>query len=133
MKVEQVEHIGITVKNLDEALKFYTDVMGIKSSEIDAMEVPGILKAATMRTKGSKIELIQFLDFKDLLFKYADKQADNIHHFAITVDNIVEALSAVKKQGGTLIHEKPMQMPSGRKFAYVMPKNSKVLIEFLED
>jgi methylmalonyl-CoA/ethylmalonyl-CoA epimerase len=133
MKVERVEHIGITVKNLDETLKFYTGVLGINSSEIDAGEVPGILKAATIRTRGSKIELIQFLTSQDVLFKYADKEADNIHHFAVNVDNISESLSAIKKDGGTLIHEKPVVLPTGRKIAYVMPKNSKVLIEFMED
>jgi|WetSurMetagenome_2_1015567.scaffolds.fasta_scaffold697848_1 methylmalonyl-CoA/ethylmalonyl-CoA epimerase len=133
MKVEQVEHIGITVKNLDETLKFYTGVLGINSKDIDAMEIPGMAKIATIRTKGSKIELIQFLSSQDLLFKYADKQADNIHHYAINVDNILEALNAVKKEGGTLIHEKPVVLPTGRQFAYVIPKDSKVLIEFMED
>jgi methylmalonyl-CoA epimerase len=133
MKVEQVEHVGLTVKNLDESLKFYTGVLGIKPADIQMMEVPGVLRGATILTRGSKIELLQFLNDTDPLAKYADKQADNLHHYAINVDNITEALSVIKKQGGTLIHETPMQMPGGRKFAYIIPPHSKVLIELLED
>jgi methylmalonyl-CoA/ethylmalonyl-CoA epimerase len=73
------------------------------------------------------------MDPKEPLLKYADSQMDNVHHYAINVDNIVEALSVIKKSGGTLIHETPMQLPTGRKIAFVLPKNSKVLIELLED
>jgi predicted enzyme related to lactoylglutathione lyase len=48
------------------------------------------------------------------------------------VDNIEEALNTVKKTGGVLVHEKPMKLPSGLKVAFALPKDSKVMIEFME-
>jgi methylmalonyl-CoA/ethylmalonyl-CoA epimerase len=133
MKVEQVEHVGITVKNLDETLKFYTDVLGIKSSDIQKNGKPGEMRSATIMTKGAKIEFLQFPSPDEPLLKYADPKLDVVHHFAINVDNILEAIATIKKSGGTIIHEKPMQLPTGRKVAFVLPKNSKVLIELMED
>jgi methylmalonyl-CoA/ethylmalonyl-CoA epimerase len=133
MKMEKFDHVGMTVKNLDETLKFYTDTLGVKKSEIQTNARPGVMRSATISASGGKIEFLEFADPKEPLLKYADAKFDNIHHFAINVDNIEEALSQIKKLGGTLIHEKPMQMPTGRKIAFVIPPNSKVLIELLED
>jgi methylmalonyl-CoA/ethylmalonyl-CoA epimerase len=133
VNLERVEHIGISVKNLDETLKFYTDIMGVKPGDIEKSELPGVIKSAILRTNGSKIELLQFLDPQDPVAKFSDRQADGIHHFAVNVDNITEALSRLKKDGATLIHEKPMTLPSGRKIACFLPRNSKVMIELMED
>jgi methylmalonyl-CoA/ethylmalonyl-CoA epimerase len=133
MKLEKFDHVGMTVKNLDVTLKFYTDIMGVKDSDIQKGGRPGVMRTATITTSGGNIEFLEFADPKEPLLKYADSKFDNIHHYAVNVDNIEEALSVIKKQGGTLIHEKPMQTPTGRKIAFVLPPNSKVLIELLED
>jgi methylmalonyl-CoA/ethylmalonyl-CoA epimerase len=128
VKVKKVEHIGISVKNMDETLKFYTDVLGIKSSDIKVGGRPGAMKMANISLPGCSIELLQNLDPKA-----PPVQADTIAHMAIEVDNIIEALSILKSQGATLIHEKPMQLPTGRKVAFVIPKDSQVSIELVED
>ena len=128
MKVKKVEHIGISVKNMDETLKFYTDVLGIKSADIKTGGVPGRMKMATINLPGSGIELLQSLDPNA-----KPVQADTIAHMAIEVEDIVEALRILKGSGATLIHEKPMQLPTGRKVAFVIPKDSQVSIELVED
>ena len=115
MKLEKVDHVGIAVKNLDETLKFYTDVMGINKNNIERSEVPGTIKIATIVLPDCKMEFVEFIDLRSPQAKYADSKADCIHHFAIIVDNIEAALNAIRNQGGTLVTEKPMQMPSGRK------------------
>jgi methylmalonyl-CoA/ethylmalonyl-CoA epimerase len=125
LKIEKVEHIGIAVKNIDETLKFYTGVMGIKSADIQMGGNPAVMKMATINTAGAKLEFLQRLDPKSAV------NIDVIDHVAIKVDNIEETLSAVKKDGGTLIHEKPMQF-GGKKIAFALPKNSQVMIEFME-
>ena len=132
MKIEKVEHIGIKVINLDETLKFYTDVMRISKSDISVSGSPDFIRMATIKTPGSLIELLQFSPSHPLA-KFGDTNTDSIHHMAIIVENIEEALSTIKKLGGTLVHDKPVQLPSGRKIAFALPKNSKVLIEFMED
>lgn len=132
MKIEKVEHVGISVKNLHETLKFYTETLGVKKSDITEMGVPNVMKIATIKVPGANLELVQYMNEKEVLAKFGNPASDSIHHVAINVDDIAATLAAVKKQGGTLIHEKPMQLPGGRKIAFALPKNSHVLIEFME-
>ncbi len=132
MKIEKVDHIGISVKNMDTALKFYTEVMGIKKGDISEEGIPGKMRLATVKIGGANLELVQYMDKNDKLYKYADAAADSIHHVAMYVDNIEEALNTLKKSGGNLLHEKPMKIPSGLKVAFALPKDSKVMIEFME-
>jgi methylmalonyl-CoA/ethylmalonyl-CoA epimerase len=128
MKVKKVEHVGIMVKNIDETLKFYKDVLGVKPADIKLGEVPGAMKMATIHLSEGVIELLQNLDPK------APKiEADVIDHMAIEVDDIVQSLSWLKSKGATLIHEKPMQLPGGRKVAFFKPANSQVAIEMVQD
>jgi methylmalonyl-CoA epimerase len=132
MNFEKVDHIAISVKNMDSTLKFYTDKMGVKKGDIADMTIPGNMRMVTIKVSGANLEFVQYLNDKEVLAKYADPKADALHHFGIYVDDILEALSNVKKQGGTLIHETPMQIPGGLKVAFALPKDSKVLIEFME-
>jgi methylmalonyl-CoA/ethylmalonyl-CoA epimerase len=128
MKFKKLEHVGISVKNMDETLKFYTDVLGVKSADIQVGGVPGAMKMATIHMGGSIIELLQNLDPKA-----PPVEADVIAHMAIEVEDIVQALSWLKSKGATIIHEKPMVLPGGRKVAFFMPARSKVSIELVED
>ncbi len=132
MKIVKVGHVGIAVKNMDETLKFYTDVLGVKKSDIKDMTMPGAMRLVTIKTPGANLEFVQYLSDKEVLSKYFEGKADAIHHVAINVDDIVAALTAVKKAGGTLVHEKPMEIPGGIKVAFALPKGSKVLIEFMQ-
>jgi methylmalonyl-CoA/ethylmalonyl-CoA epimerase len=133
MKVEKVEHIGISVKDIDEALKFYTETLGIQKNAIEVFDIPNVMRVANVVLPGGKIEIVQNLNKQDMLLKYSNPAGDSIHHIGVVVDNIVETLAAVKKQGGTLVHEKPMQISDGRRIAFALPKNSRVLIEFMEE
>ena len=132
MHIEKVDHVGISVKNIDTALKFYTNNMGVKKSDIIDHLVPGRMRLATIKLAGANLELVQYLDNADVLFKYADAKTDAIHHVAMYVDNIEEALNIVKNAGGVLLHEQPMKLPGGLKVAFALPKDSKVMIEFME-
>jgi methylmalonyl-CoA/ethylmalonyl-CoA epimerase len=128
MKVKKLEHVGIYVKNMDETLKFYTDVLGVKSADIQIGGVPGIMKMATIKLPEGVIELLQNLDAK------APKtESDTLDHLAIEVDDIVQALALLKSKGATLVHEKPMQLPTGRKVAFFKPAGSRVSIELVQD
>jgi methylmalonyl-CoA/ethylmalonyl-CoA epimerase len=132
MQIEKVDHIGIAVKNMDLTLKFYMEQLGVKKSDIEDMTVPGQMRMATIKIAGANLELVQYLNENEVLAKYAVPGTDAIHHVAIYVDDILEALKKVKNAGGTLIHEKPMEIPGGLKVAFALPANSKVMIEFME-
>jgi methylmalonyl-CoA/ethylmalonyl-CoA epimerase len=128
MKVKKLEHVGIKVKNMDETLKFYTGVLGIQLADIKVGGVPGVMKMATINLPEGVIELLQNLDPKA-----PQVEADSIDHLAIQVDDIVQALASLKNTGATLIHEKPMQLPGGRKVAFFKPAGSQVSIEMVQD
>jgi methylmalonyl-CoA epimerase len=132
VKIEKVDHIGISVKDMDAAMKFYVDIIGIKKSDISEEGIPGKMRLATVKIAGANLELVQYMDKNDKLYQYADANSDSIHHVAMYVDDIEEALSTLKKSGGTLLHEKPMKIPNGLKVAFALPKDSKVVIEFME-
>jgi methylmalonyl-CoA epimerase len=125
--------VGISVKNLDETIKFYTENFGIKKSDITEMTVPDAVRIATIKVPGANLEFVQYLSEKEILSRFGNPASDSIHHVAINVDNLADTLAAVKKQGGTLVYEKPMQLPGGRLIAFALPKNSHVLIEFMQD
>jgi methylmalonyl-CoA epimerase len=131
MKMEKVAHVGIKCLNLDESIKFYTEILGIKNSDISVMEIPNDVRIATINRPEASIELLQFIS-QGPLAKFGDDKVDSIHHYAIDVDNITDVLTEIKKSGGTLLNDKPMELPNGRKVAFALPKNSKVLIEFIQ-
>ena len=132
MKIEKVDHVGISVKNMDATLKFYIDQLGVKKSDISEMTIPGTIRLATIKVPGANLEFVQYLSEKEVLSKYADPKSDAIHHMGIFVDDIAAALATVKKEGGTIIHETPMKLPGGVQAAFALPKASKVMIEFME-
>jgi methylmalonyl-CoA epimerase len=132
LKIDKFDHVGISVKNMDNTLKFYTENLGVKKSDITDMTIPDQIRLATIKLPGASLEFVEYLNDKEVLSKYADPRADAIHHFAVFVDNLAETMSKIKKSGGTLIHETPMEIPGGVKVAFALPKASNVMIEFME-
>jgi|WetSurMetagenome_2_1015567.scaffolds.fasta_scaffold548060_2 methylmalonyl-CoA/ethylmalonyl-CoA epimerase len=132
MKIDKVDHVGISVKNMDNTLKFFTENLGVKKSDIADMTIPGQIRLATIKLPGACLEFVQYLNDKEVLSKYADPRSDAIHHFAVYVDNLEETMRKIKNGDGTLIHETPMEIPGGIKVAFALPKASNVMIEFME-
>jgi len=128
MKVKNLEHVGIAVKNTDDTVRFYTDVLGIEPGNIQTSVVPGQVKLTVINIGKGQIELLENLNPKS-----PPVEADNIAHMAIEVEDIEGTLAQLKSKGATLIHEKPMVLPSGRKVAFVVPAGSRVSIELVED
>lgn len=127
-----VRHIGIAVSDLDEAIKFYRDVLGLKLE--DAHEVKDMkMRMAFFSTGGeTSIELVQPTDSESALAKFLEKRGEGVHHIAFQVDNIESALEVAKKKGLLLIDEKPRVGAHGTKIAFIHPKSTRgVLIEFV--
>jgi len=132
MEAQKVDHIGISVIDLDKSLQFYTGVMGISKDRISVMGRPGVMRIATITLQEGKIELLEFSDKGNPVAASADPRTDAIHHMAIKVDNIEEAFKAFKNQGSRLLTEQPQQLPGGRKIAFVEIPGTHVLIELME-
>jgi methylmalonyl-CoA/ethylmalonyl-CoA epimerase len=128
-----MDHVGVAVKDLDEAIKIYRDILGYKLEGIHVLTERKV-KVAFFSTGGqTNIELLWPLDSESTIAKFLETRGEGIHHFAVRVRNIENALDALKKKGVSLIDEKPKPGAGGAKIAFVHPKSTKgVLMELCE-
>jgi len=132
MKVLKVDHIGIAVKNLEESLKFYTEVLGLKNEGIEVVEEQQV-KVAFLPCGDSELELLESTTPDGPIAKFIEKNREGIQHIALRVDNIEEALAYLKEKGVRLIDEKPRYGAGGARIAFLHPKATNgVLLELSE-
>ena len=129
--IKKINHIGIAVKNIEEALKLYTDAFGLKVTDIEVVADQKV-KTAIIPVGESKIELLESTDPEGVISRYIEKRGEGVHHLALEVDNIEEALERVSKEGLSLIDEKPRKGVENTRIAFLHPKGTKVLIELVE-
>ena len=121
MKVLRVDHIGIAVPDLDEALKFYSDLLGLKAEGTEVVEAQKV-KVAFLPTGDSEIELLESTDPEGPIAKFIEKKGAGIQHIALRVDDIDAALAELKEAGVKLIDEQPRYGAGGAKIAFLHPK-----------
>ena len=94
--LQQIDHIGIAVKNLDETVAFYRQVMGL---EVSSTEVFNGMKIAFLRIGDSELELLEDLTPDGAIARHVAKRGEGIQHMAYRVDNIEQALRRDARQG----------------------------------
>ncbi len=129
--IGKINHIAVAVSNLEEAMKLYTDVLGLKVKEIEVVENQKV-KIALIPVGESRIELLESTDPEGPIARHIERKGEGLHHLALEVSNIQDALETVSKQGIPLIDEKPRIGAGGHKIAFLHPKGTKVLIELIE-
>ncbi|MGF7060882.1 methylmalonyl-CoA epimerase [Brassicibacter mesophilus] len=130
--VKKVDHIGVAVSNLEDALKFYQEVMGLNLHGIEVVEEQKV-KVAFLPIGDTEIELLESTDKEGPIAKYIEKKGEGIQHIAYRVDNIEEALNEMRSKGIRLIDEKPRYGAGGAKIAFLHPKSTYgVLIELCQ-
>ncbi|WP_054840430.1 methylmalonyl-CoA epimerase [Thermococcus sp. JCM 11816] len=130
--IKKIDHVGIAVKNLEEAIKVW-EGLGLKVDEIE--EVPDQkVRTAIIHVGGeSRIELLEATSEDSPIAKFIEKRGEGIHHIALGVDNIEEHLEKLKEAGYRLIDEKPRIGAGGAKIAFVHPKSvTGVLLELCQ-
>jgi len=131
MMITRINHIGIAVSSIDDAIGLYSNVLGLTVKEIKTVEDQKV-KIAFIPVGESRIELLESTDREGPIAKYIERKGEGIHHLALEVSNIQEALEAMSQQGMVLIDEKPRIGAGGHKIAFLHPKGTKVLIELVE-
>ncbi|WIV13068.1 methylmalonyl-CoA epimerase [Proteiniborus sp. MB09-C3] len=130
--VKKVDHIGIAVSNLDEALKFYEEVLGMKLQGIEVVEEQKV-KVAFLPIGDTEIELLESTDKEGPIAKFIEKKGEGIQHIAYRVDDIEKELEEMRLKGIRLIDEKPRYGAGGAKIAFLHPKSTNgVLIELCQ-
>lgn len=130
--IEKIDHIGIAVKSIEESLKFYTDVLGLKCVGTEVVE-EHMVKTAFIPTGDSEIELLESTNEESAIAKFIEKKGEGIQHIALRVNDIEKALEELKQKGVMLIDEKPRYGAGGAKIAFIHPKSTKgVLLELCQ-
>ncbi len=133
MKPSHIEHIGIAVKNLDESIKFYEEVLGLKCYNIEEVADQKV-KTAFFKVGDTKIELLESTDPEGPIGKYVEKKGEGIHHIAFAVDKIEEKLKKAEEHGVRLIDKEPRKGAEGLDIGFLHPKSTfGVLTELCED
>ena len=129
--LKKIDHIAIAVKNIDEVLKVWVDVFGVKSEHEEEILDQGV-KAAAVNIGGVHIEFVQPVKPDTGIAKFVETKGDGIHHIAFEVENLEKELAALEAKGVALIDKKPRKGMAGM-IAFIHPKATKgVLIELVQ-
>ncbi|HLS10038.1 methylmalonyl-CoA epimerase [Lentibacillus sp.] len=118
---EKIAHIGIAVKQIDQALSFYTDTLGLELEGIETIETEGV-KTAFLKIGSSRIELLEPLTTESPIYRFLNKRGEGIHHIALEADELDERLNTLKSEGIPLINEEPKQGAHDSQVAFIHPK-----------
>jgi methylmalonyl-CoA/ethylmalonyl-CoA epimerase len=128
----KIDHIGIAVKSLTDAVKVYQDAIGLSVSGYDQVDEQGV-RVAMLDVGESRIELLEPTGPGSPIEKFMAKRGEGIHHIALTVDNIEETLKQLKATGVRLIDETPRRGAHNTRIAFVHPSATHgVLLELVE-
>jgi methylmalonyl-CoA/ethylmalonyl-CoA epimerase len=133
MTLSHIEHIGIAVKNLQEAIKMYESIFGLTCYKIE--EIPDQkVRTAFFKIGQTKIELLESTDPQGPVGKFIEKKGEGVHHIAFAVENLAGALTEIEKKGIQLIDKLPRKGAEGFSIAFLHPKSTgSVLLELCED
>lgn len=132
MDLTHIEHIGIAVSNLEEAITFYENALGLTCYRIETVEDQKV-KTAFFQVGQTKIELLESTSPDGPVGKFVEKKGPGLHHIAFAVKNIEQQLAEVSAKGVKLIDEKPRKGAEELDIAFLHPKSSQgVLVELCE-
>ena len=129
--IKKINHIGIAVNSIEDAVKLYIEGLGLEVKDIEIVEAQKV-RTAIIPVGESKIELIESTDPEGAIAKYIEKKGEGLHHLALEVSDIQEALDTLREKGVQLIDEKPRIGVEDTRIAFLHPKETKVLIELVE-
>ena len=131
-KIKKIDHVALVVDDIEEALNFWRDSLGIRleHQEENSREQSAI---AFLPVGASEIELVQPTTKDSGVAKYLEKRGPGMHHICLEVDDIEGMLAHLKDNDVRLIHEEPVIAENGKKYAFVHPKAAYgVLVELYE-
>jgi len=131
MKIKKISHIAIAVQNIDTALSFWQDALGICLEHIEEVASQKA-KVAFLPVGDCEIELVEPTDEESGTAKFLCNRGEGMHHLCFEVEDITSALQELKQKNIRLINEQPIEL-EGRKMAFIHPKSAGgVLIELYQ-
>jgi methylmalonyl-CoA/ethylmalonyl-CoA epimerase len=128
----KIEHIGIATRELDDALSFWRDALGLEVVHTEIVEEQGV-RVAMLPVGEPRIELLEPTSDDSPVAKFIEKRGAGIHHIAVRVDDICAMLRRLKESGVRLIDETARVGAGGCLVAFVHPSSANgVLLELVE-
>jgi lactoylglutathione lyase/methylmalonyl-CoA/ethylmalonyl-CoA epimerase len=119
---KKVSHIGVAVNDMNESIKLYSEILGLKVTGVETVEEQKV-KSAMIPIGESRIELMESTDPEGPVGKFIAKRGEGIHHISLEVDDIEKMLAKLSKAGIELIDKKPRVGADGKKIAFVHPRS----------
>lgn len=131
-KVKQINHVAVVVDNMEKALSFWRDGLGMELHEL--REVPAEKsQVAFLPLPGSELELVQPTTDDSGIAKYLARRGPGMHHICLEVDDIEQMMAQLKSKGVRLINEEPRTAGDGKRYAFIHPEStSGVLVELYQ-
>ena len=123
MNISHIEHIGIAVNSLEEAIPFYEEILGLKCYAIEEVADQKV-KTAFFMVGQTKIELLESTDAEGPIGKFLEKKGQGVHHIAFAVDNVNEALNELSSKEIQLVDKIGRKGAEGLNIGFIHPKST---------
>lgn len=123
MNISHIEHIGIAVNKLEEAIPYYENVLGLKCYAVEEVADQKV-KTAFFMVGQTKIELLESTDPEGPIGKFIEKKGPGVHHLAFAVENVNESLNELAEKGVQLIDKTGRKGAEGLNIGFLHPKST---------
>lgn len=123
MNISHIEHIGIAVNSLEEAIPFYENMLGLKCYAVEEVKDQKV-KTAFFMVGETKIELLESTDPEGPIGKFIEKKGQGIHHLAFATDDVNTSLNELEEKGVHLIDKKSRKGAEGLNIGFLHPKST---------
>lgn len=131
--MRKIEHIGIAVENMDEAISTYENLLSTKCYKVEEVQSENV-KTAFFKVGESKIELLEATDPESPIAKYITKRGKGMHHIAFDVEDIESEIKRLEELGFQLIQKSPKNGADNKLIAFLHPKSTEgTLVELCQE
>ncbi|MCF6356770.1 MAG: methylmalonyl-CoA epimerase [Draconibacterium sp.] len=123
MNISHIEHIGIAVNSLEEAIPYYEETLGMKCYAVEEVTDQKV-KTAFFMVGQTKIELLESTSPDGPIGKFLEKKGQGVHHLAFAVKDVNESLSELDKKGVRLIDKTSRKGAEGLNIGFLHPKST---------
>ena len=123
MNISHIEHIGIAVNSLDEAIPYYEDMLGLKCYAVEEVADQKV-KTAFFMVGETKIELLESTDPEGPIGKFIEKKGPGVHHLAFAVNDVNKSLTEMGEKGVRLIDQQSRKGAEGLNIGFLHPKST---------
>jgi methylmalonyl-CoA epimerase len=131
----EIDHLGIAVRSLAEGLQFYEQTLGMTVTHRETVEIEQVSVAmlpAGTAANSPRIELLESANVDSTIARFIEKRGPGLHHIALRVDNLSEALNRLRHAGGRILNE-PRRGAGGHLYSFIHPVSAGgVLIELIQ-